>query len=221
MDGTYVFFMKLSASALVVLSVALAADTAAEVRQRPWDLTIEQRLAMRLDPAEIRRRFKAAADDGPPGAVASAEVRHSGLVIDGRTHPELFLPWELFDHLVKASDDPAESTSHRQRYDATIAAYGWDPADFWRELDTIDAPYARLRRESLALQRQSSSPGDGLAPLAHELCAARAGALGLARERFGARLEEFLYVEIAPKMSMRSSRVIDGATLVWISGGCR
>lgn len=207
----------------VWIVVLVPASSAQEARyRRTWELTLDERVARRLDPSDIRRRAENAARPRPGVTTAqSPGGAEPAFVIDGSKDPELFLPWELFDHLVRTPDDPAAAVRHRQRFNDRIARYGWTPDEFWTEVEALDASYASLRRESVRLQEESAGAGSELAPLAHELCAARAGALERARERFGSRLDEFLYTEIAPTMSLRSARVPDASMLRWISGGCK
>lgn len=157
-----------------------------------------------------------------------AASHHAGLtVIDGATDPEVFVPWELFDHLIATAfaPDPRAREVWRSLYHDRLDD---PPADLWRRLEQASEPIVNLqelRRE--VTQRLESAPEDRRARLTAEMpdsltfCRARAAALQNARRELGAQvLDKLLYQAVAHFVTM-TSREENPAELAWIEGGCR
>src|SRR5437588_13079962 len=89
-----------------------------------WQLTLDERLAARLDAAATSRRI---AESAPPGSNRAATSSTAGTAkhrrrdfVAGDRHPELLLPHELFDFLIGTTmdDDPRTREFLRARFGA-------------------------------------------------------------------------------------------------------
>jgi hypothetical protein len=231
-----IFFLGLLC-ALVVWSGAVRGQTAplrAPKAGKPaWEWTLDERLAQRYDPNEIRSRAaaKAAEDakiqemfkDLPGGSGTERDSRTD--TIEGRTHPELFLTWELFDALLgdafpSGGLHPSESRRHLE---APAAALGFG-RDFWVRLERVAAPYLELQHENeqLAHQEVQTKTSDRRDP-GTSLCRARERAISAAKAEFGEqRFLQFLYQAVAPNLAL--SYVPEerpAGRLRFVEGGCR
>jgi hypothetical protein len=182
----------------IVLSVTLAAlpSSSAAQSKAAWDWTVAERLAERFDPAKIRERDEAYI---AKYSAAHPELRsdqgtqpHTGLRyrIDGARNPELFLPHELFDYLVKGVGSEERVRSRvRQESAAGLRGAGFDADWFWPALESISAPYLPWFQ-----RRGGQSNRDR-----YERCHTRYVALETARQRFGpAQFDRMLYTVVAP-----------------------
>jgi hypothetical protein len=184
-------------SRAVLLALAALPSFSIAQERTPWEWTIEQRLDARFDPIRIRERDEAYV---AKYRAAHPELRadkdrapHTGMRyrIDGARNPELFLPHELFDHLLRGVTSEAGMRSRmRQNSAADLKAAGFDPNSFWPALESLSAQYLPL------MQRQGSqSRGDH-----YEKCHARYAALQSARKWFGpTTFDRMLYTVIASK----------------------
>jgi len=208
-----------------------------EVQKPAWQWTLDERLEKRYDSKEIRSRAmaKAAEDakiremfkDMPVGSGAGQDSKVD--TIEGRTHPELFLPWELFDTLLgdafpSGGLSPSESRRH---LDAPAAALGFG-RDFWMKLERVVAPYLALQREderqALGPSRQGRQVKRSEHPtLGTSLCQARAEAMSAAKAEFGEeRFLQFLYQAVAPNLALSYVPEERPANrLRFVEGGCR
>jgi len=168
-----------------------------------WKWTIEQRLAVRLDPAAMveRRRVHMLHSDNP-------YYEPPVFVIDGEANPELFLPHELLTFLIVDSD-PRFPRS-RERYAPFFSRFAWEPERFWTDVRSISADYIRL-------QQQNARPTEDQS---RQLCGLRAQALAELRQKY-ARFDEFLYVAVAPRGTYSSADVRSASWLTWLEGGCK
>ena len=145
-------------------------------------------------------------------------------VIDGRQHPELFLPTELFESLVRRGY--VDVALWREIHERDLAAAGL-PDTFWAELEGIAAPYIdSLRRQRAAAVRGRDNPRlmaesrREIATAGASLCRQRAAALRGARDHFGPAFDEFLYKAIAPGHSISTDDPLDPAKLRAREDGC-
>ena len=178
---------------LLLCSTVVTLMALAGPAKRPADWTLEERLAKRFNAADIAARDRAYRDAHPEIANdEGAAVKHLepgqrmvAYVIDGSRNPELFLPHELFGHLVATVtlDEPTQ-LKQKEFYRAGIRQFFGEDALFWNEIARVSSPLRTV---------DPSKPG--------QKCRAQHAALTAVRSRFGAALfDEFLYSVIAPTM---------------------
>lgn len=191
---------------LVLLSLAVTPLLAADPQKPAWQWTIEERLASRFDPADMRAREIA---DGEKQRILKA---HAGMpvnfdepivpiygryVVDGCRNPAQFLPTELFDSLLLAVD-PRIGRPIPDRITAHLPA---KPSVFWPALERISARYVAAKK------------GGGKSP--EELCHLRALSLAMARAEFGAEpFDRFLYEAVAPGLVRTFPRSASASALI-------
>jgi hypothetical protein len=109
--------------------------------------------------------------------------------IDGRTAPELFMPYEIFDRLVGGlSNDERHRNNTRRVLDPRIRAAGYEPIAFWKMLDRAASRYVLLaqRRHSFHASQFTAADGTLISiPIDRDVCQARHAALDSARKEFG------------------------------------
>jgi hypothetical protein len=143
-------------------------------------------------------------------------------VISGRLHPELFLPHELFQQVVReAAFDPG----FRLVCQPMVKAAGL-PDDFWSRLETISESYINDLREQRSRAADRSVAGRALAiakstSLERQTCHDRAVALRTARAAFGPALDHFMYEYVGPGISIYLDEAPDESTLRSREGGCK
>ena len=154
--------------------------------------------------------------------MTSSLAGNATFVINGVTHPELFMPWELFERFLNMT---ASTSAHRDRirsrYAATITGLGWQENAFWTAVDEISIPYMTVRGK--ILEAGADNGFRRRTDFAQELCASRAAALEAARERLGGEsFERFLYLAIAPNLVVFSDeQPMKASDLRSIEKGCR
>ncbi|MFY9820005.1 MAG: hypothetical protein WAM82_01400 [Thermoanaerobaculia bacterium] len=239
--GNRPFFLASAAVLLLANNAAKAEDRKSDDALKPaWDWTVDERLVTRFSPqamaaraaqhaAEERAflsRFPEAADDYPEtkGTGSPQQVTDS---IDGDKTPELFLPFELFDHLLNMGLTSGANLESRTIIEQRAVALGFG-RDLWKRLAIATAPYLELQREDerrAKAQLTHSLPVEGFAMDndAIHYCRVRAQALAAAKAEFGTTpFLRLLYLGVTPGHS-RSYIVKDGlaAHLRFIEGGCR
>lgn len=207
----------------------------AQQRHAPWEWTVEERIANRLDPSAIMDRVRAHqaahANHAGQSALGAVDSTPPPFIIDGNRNPELFMPWEIMDALLEnVSGDLRAVQGDRRAYRDAIEASGWDETVFWSTLERLARSYAAAKDAVIRLQTRTSRRIDALSRsetlerdrLNHEVCSSRAETLQAARAAFGpAAFDRFLYTAVAPNMAMASIKPTDARTLEWIEGGCR
>ena len=206
--------------------------------QRPgkaaWRWTTEERLARRFDPeamkarvaeerAEqlaIEKRFPKINDELFTGGEDTGAVMDT---LNGRKHPEVFFPDELFSRLLhdaflQVGEDQTES---RRSFEERAAALGFG-RDLWPRLERVAAPVLRAEKE-----RRRSDPGDEakMKGEAIRVCRVRAQSLAAAKVEFGEEpFLRLLYEAVAPGIvrdvvgSGLGSEDVEG--MRYTSGGC-
>jgi hypothetical protein len=172
-----------------------------------------------MRPAEGSRAAKSATTDG-----------YSEMV-DGKTRPELLLPYELFDSLLEGlSEKETHRAKARQVLDPQLRAFGFHPVVFWSTLATVAGRYLKTRAENWRLHQQSTifTTAAGIKtwlPINQADCALRIAALNEARQKFGGteEFDHFLYTAVAPNvMHTTSGSGSDrAAQLRYMARGCK
>src|SRR5205085_889965 len=151
--------------------------------------------------AEQRAAVHQMAAAGDTAPIARAD--HVNVIVGSR-HPELFMPWELFDHLMKTISlpDAMQRDYCRRNYSLRAAAMNL-PVDFWTRLERVTSEFRQVIAEKYAAEslfRDRDAAQDArararLAELEPLMCRERSVALELARAEFGrAYFDQFLYV---------------------------
>jgi hypothetical protein len=182
------------------------------------DLPLEVRLARRFDPA-IRAQVRAA------NGVTDADT----IVLDGRQHPELFTPGELFQQLISMTfRNPATVQFNRLSLSQEARQAGmpvpdnlWDLLASSRYVANIQDEQRLAGRLAGATTQERQSILAEIAKVQIPQCALRAEALAVARASIGeVGFDRFLYTAVAPKITMRSvGESVD--KLRYVEGGCQ
>ena len=192
--------------------------------RQAWQWSLEERIAARCSPVAARERLRGG-DSARTAMSASPASAAPVDVISGKTHPELFMPTELFEDVVRG----AFLVDHWQdAYAAAVQKAGL-PKDFANTLEGISASYLPLLTEKLqiAQRRNLMSAAERavaiarLAELEPRICHERQAALHAARGRFGPALDRFLYESIARSRTTYLSELSDPTVLTAREKGCR
>jgi hypothetical protein len=215
--------------ALLIASCSLTFACLADgpKQKASWQWTVEERISARTDEqlARVRvrergRRVQAASTDSGASQIADA--------FDGKTHPELFLPHQVFDSLIMMSFVAKAGAAQRIRDGLMpeITRRGWGN-DFWDRLQAMSTIYVGDER-ALTDALESADPRSKerterlLTLRQNDICRSRAEALAAARRTFGAeRFDRFLYEVIAVNMFSMADRLPDAALLRAAEEGCR
>ncbi len=209
-----------------------------------WKWAIQERLAKRFDPEEMKAR--AAEQAAEQKALRKMIPRDESdplwqipkdsaptILLEGKKTPELFLTWELFNTLVDRAfslEGEKYRSVTRRPIEERAAALGFG-RDLWPRLEKAAAPFLRLQAEDAARQLSSPGPAEGsgakdgfqMDTRAVRLCRARAQAIAAAKAEFGEEaFLRLLYEAVAPQV-MVSESVYPGMAdrLRFLEGGCR
>jgi hypothetical protein len=156
--------------------------------------------------------------------MSTARINREVDIIDGKQHPELFLPTELFETLVR--DGLIDGDLWREFYAKQLSAAKL-PTNFWERLETISLPYTTdLRRAKELLQRAGNSPSEKaaaeniVAGMSPTLCRERYDALLRARKAFGSSLDRLMYTYVARKTTIFTDEIPDPSRLEAEERGC-
>lgn len=224
-----------SVSVLLALScVAFAGEPSPRsTGKQAWELTREERLALRFDPSlSAARRAVAVAD----GVVRRDDPNPHLNVVIGSRDPEILMAWELMDDIIWVFnlEDPKRQKAIRATWVERGAAKCLGE-DFWPRLQVVLGPIidarAELRRaqaEADVATKEAQSAADEAWSRANvRICPLRAKGLRDARAKFGAeKFERFLYQVIAPdavvlKSSSTPSPSERASSEVWVEDGCQ
>jgi hypothetical protein len=190
--------MRITPVVAAVLTLSAAVASAKE----PWKWTTEERLQLRFDANARKSRLAehARSETRSAGPATGGDID----VIDGRAHPELFLPSELFEALVflrvwkpqwlqddvnSNSDDVLRSAAERERFAAITEAYG----------KTLLQERALLTEKAGAGSVRAAAIDAELETLRKTKRTTEAAALREVRRTFGReRFDRFLYTVVAP-----------------------
>lgn len=164
--------------ALLCHAVSSAPLVAGSGSAHKW--SVDQRLSVRFDPAEMEERLQAIDMVPPPERGTS--------VVDGSRNPELLLPSELFHVLLKRGFDPDLDArkAYRARVESVASELGIGP-ELWPTLKELSAGLLPI----------SSTSGERTF---EELCRSNFEALAAARKAFGKKsFDRMLYEAVAPR----------------------
>lgn len=191
-------------------------------QRRPWEWTIEERLAARVNPVKIAERQNAeearyrSAGAQPP---STAREPTQSYAIDGSRNPELLLPHELFQSLLTGlAPDDKPRAAHRKSLRPGIVASGFDEELFWALLRSAAGEY--IDNYAYPARDPVSSMSDGPQ---YGLCRAAFTALNNARQVIGPdRFDRFLYEVVAPGTWVGSATNAPdpAAELRYVERGC-
>lgn len=197
--------------------------------KQAWEWDDRDRIAARVDPAaaaERLRRGETVREDSRLSAEGAGDSSMKAVdIIDGRRDPHLYLPYELFDQLVRLgfADDPPTRSAYRESKDEQRRQLGL-PEDMWERLDSIVAAYRsdRNRQHDVAL---SGLPGEDRASASTRIemlvCRDRYAALQEGQTQFGPAFKRFLYTAVAVTMSDIVLQKPEPERLATINGGCQ
>jgi hypothetical protein len=219
--------MKLLHVSLIVLLTLSVLGATAE--RKSWQWSVEERIALRTSPAAAKERV-GEAKHGSKVTTNQASGRAIVDSFDGRTHPELFLPHEVFDELVTLAfaGSPRTRELMRESFSKNAAHYGL-PATFLDELESMTSVYVAdqhaLRDLGSGYQAKTgvdqSRTDEAIVLKQRDVCSSGAQAFAAARKAFGKeRLERFLYDVVAVHMVYAADRLPDAESLREIEGGC-
>jgi hypothetical protein len=225
-------------SILVVIasaSSAMAADPPPKSpEKRVWELTREERLALRFDPSlAAARRAVAVAE----GVVSRDDTDPDLNVVIGSRNPEMLMAWELMDHIIApfTVQHQKRQEEYRSKWTARGAAkYLGD--DFWTRLQSVLKPIIDAENEMHRIDALRKSATDEERPAIDAessrvnalLCPLRAKGLKDARAAFGHEaFERFMYEAVAPDAVVLKSwaKPVTIESLqsgeVWVDEGCQ
>lgn len=202
---------------MLVVAGTLSASNRPEstITKKPWQWTMEERIAARVDAGAARRRIETLKSKGADArlrimtdAQSTQAAQEPKDYIDGRAHPELFFPHEILALFLRSAYGAEDEAAAGFRTSASDAAIHLGlPGDFMTVFEQRAATLIALELRETAL-RDALSDGNGdlrtaseLRMLTSEQCAARIVAIQELRELYGDRIDEFLYVALAPGMS--------------------
>ncbi len=212
--------------------VAVVLPSFAQSPKKPWQLTVEERIALRTNPELARERVRANRLKDSGGRPASSEASPSADDFDGQSHPELFLPTEVFRTLISLTFlAPARSGQSLRKGLMPEVERLELPSDFWERLRSVSTIYIadtfaeRDLGESLYKHKQSVSgrrrTQEALDLKQRDACRSRAKALADARREFGhERFDRFLYEVIAVHKFRSETSLPDPEMLLSFERGC-
>jgi len=213
--------------ALVLTLVTLRTD--AQPAKAPWQWTDEERVSSRVDAASAARRVNEVRAQTEAGRIHSdsQNTPRPFDIIAGARHPELFLPYEVFQSLLDGAlrVDDATAAGTRESLDPFVHSLGL-PADFWQTVRGQSAPFLSALQAELDVRglmfRGDAKAGQRLTALHERTCRTRAEALERLRRTFGREtFDRFLYEAFAPNMGSTWLSVPDAETLRREAEGCR
>jgi hypothetical protein len=233
-------FLGMALSLVAVVSNAQDLAPSADQSVRPkeaWELTDDERITARLDPERINQRALdhaarvARQRSGSSSILALGSGPTSNFRIDGAENPELFLPFELFNDLLRGVDRNLSSTDRevaRAILAPKIKSFGFEPEAFWSAFASTTARYFDFRdgKQRLSESKRSLSEAKRFPSEPNDvyigLCRERLIALNAARDRFGrATFDRFLYQVVAPTLSFSSLAPDEAQGLRYMAAGCQ
>lgn len=205
-------------SILVVTSSAVWAEG-----KEPWELTLEERLERRFDPKVNTQRV--------PGAVGGVDLEKNVVSVDGARQPELLMPYELFQGLLRRVYGPQNEMNlmYRERYTPLLQGLEIDEKTFWVDLERISEDLLRVDKEKRALAVGLESMSEEkrhevlqqIDRVQESYCTDRVRVLSEAERFFGKeKFYRFLYEGVAKTMAITSLSSTP-EQMRFIAGGCQ
>ncbi len=201
------------------IAKAQEASTANAVKKPTWKWTTDERLSQRFEPeamaaraaeraaeqqAFLKRLPKAAAQFPRPGTDSTDQASQAVDMIEGSKTPALFLPFELFDHLLAMGFPPGGNNLDESRriIEERAVALGFG-RDLWKRLEKAATPYLALRREDPSQVRtRPRTHTENVFDMDDEAlryCRTRAAALAAVKAEFGEEsFLRLLYIGATP-----------------------
>lgn len=199
-------------SALLMVLLVLASVTASAVadespqtaERQPWELTLQERLALFNDPDARQERVKRAVErERAINDASPAELRRTGFapvdVIDGNVNPELIFPRQAFESLMRPFNS-GDLRRLREESAPTLDAIGL-PDSFFDELVGIAHDHLMMDLE----YRFPLKKAEGLENYHRymRLCISSYQTLNAARDHFGReKFDRFLYEAVVPSIGL-------------------
>lgn len=200
--------------------------------KEPWEWTLDERLALRFDPVDMRRRMaEHAAENYPPPELMPADIpppSTDGCIVNGSKDPALLLPSELFSSLLGVGFQPDDfiREPRRKAILEKAQALGFGD-DLWPVLEVLAKDVLRVKRDAREKSERFEKTGERPPEATYEEqsahCAQRARALQAVRTYYGAeRFDRFLYEAVAPGMSIAMPENPEWpGQLRFVEGGCQ
>lgn len=209
-------------SLLIVFTLVVTSSAAWAAGKEPWELTLEERLERRFDPKVNTQNV--------PGAMGGVDLKNKVVSVDGERHPELFMPYEIFQHLLHGAYGPVEEMNlmYRERLTPLLQTLGMDES-FWIDLEVISTDLLTVDKKRRALtagldalpEHKKQEIIQQVDLLQANYCPDRARVIEDAERFFGKeKLYRLLYEGVAKSMGITSQ----GATpeqMKFIAGGCQ
>ena len=213
---------------IVFVSISLYAAkpvTGTPHLKEPWQWDDSDRIAARSDRASAAERMAERDTTKQMQTVTSTATKKFSRqvdIVEGRTHPELFLPTELFEIVVR--DGLVAGDTWREFYEKPLLNAGL-PADFWRRLEADSQTYLQdLRAEEAARvgPTMDKDESDKKAAARYATaCRDRYLALLRARKDFGLPLERLMYTYVAGKTTLFIDEIPEPSQLEAEQRGCQ
>lgn len=187
-----------------------------------WQWSTEERIGLRTDPVAARERAGRSARRIASNVSETATLPVAD-AFDGRTHPELFLPHEVFTHIMRSGflAPPATQEAFRRVVQADAQRVGL-PADFWRRLEALSIVHVGDLTRFTELARAPVRVQEDIDHAQTEACRSGADALQAARREFGEEpFNRFLYEVIARSMFYVADELQDASRIRAEARGCR
>ena len=211
---------------LLLPRLAFAAPPEGETRRAPWEWTDEERFAALMDKEAAAQRVKTDREhqNRSPLKAESSSVEEPYPFVDvivGKRDPHLLFPIELFMTLVVSaySENTDERLSRRVSAEETRRALGL-PDDMWDRLEAISAAYRAAEAANIAYSVSHSEKTNDVNPTVAPLCRERYAALIEAEQTFGPKFKQFLYMAVAPTLSVSYVHRLDERFLRVAKGHC-
>jgi len=210
-------------------SLSAVENETQSARKPPWEWRDDERLLERTDPLKAQERVREFQNAKPDHRMKMPIAMKPGDIIDGKSHPELFLPIELFRIFVNgafASDEEGRAVYREGCETLSTIPLG---DNFWTELAIITSPYVQTLKNVRAINQAAVvTSGPERARLEREaealhrdLCTSLARALTEARQKFGHRaIDRVLYESVAPTAGITTAAPNTAAELRYLAGGC-
>ncbi len=220
-----------------LLGAATAQDLESREARESWEWTDEDRLERRYNPAALLERTEEMAKELESQDVdehVRMSMSNPALVrIHGSSHPELFLPWELFQRFIATAFtvDPETQEVWRLIYRDQSKSVKLDES-LWGAVEQASGDYIAMVRSEREFSRTLNSSREEDRPtlisrhLAHrneqELCGEMIKALQRTMGSVGEEtLLKVLYEGVAPSTFISHPLARGPKALLYVQGGCR